>query len=259
MAPIPTGVAFFVSVSPGGRRRRNDLSVVVTVVTSPLSVLSAIRPPAASTLTTVPVNRARTGAAGVWALAPAQISVAKTMITRDFITLINTWKVPKLRGVAVATKVTRAGVALIHPRAARRGRARPARRSTIHSSLSSQGLPRKQQPAVVSKPRKVAAHAQILPANRSSRLRQPEALGVCKYTRKARTPGTCFVTSTRPTGIPRVAGLLNRPAQSAHAGINRDESQPHQPQRPRSGSRRRRDRTPALHVADIGGGGDRII
>ena len=115
MSPIPTGVAFFVSVSPGGSLRRNDLSVVVTVVTSPLSVLSAIRPPAASTLTTVPVNRARTGAAGAWALAPAPISVAKTMTPRDFIALINTWKAPKLRGVAVAAKVTRARVTSRRP------------------------------------------------------------------------------------------------------------------------------------------------
>src|ERR1035438_6504567 len=104
MSPILTGVAFFVSVSPGGRRRRNDFSVVVTVVMSPLSVLSVIRAAAASTLTTVPVTRARTGAAGVWALKPMQNSVAKTMAPRDFMTLIKTWKVPKFRGVVALLK-----------------------------------------------------------------------------------------------------------------------------------------------------------
>jgi len=79
---------------------------------SPLSVLSVIRAAAASTLTTVPVTRARTGAAGVWALKPTQNSVAKTMAPRDFMTLIKTWKVPKFRGVVALLKVTRVGVTL---------------------------------------------------------------------------------------------------------------------------------------------------
>jgi hypothetical protein len=72
-----------------------------------LSDFSVIRPLAASTLTTVPVTRARAGATGAWALKPTQNSVVKTMTARDFITLIKTWKVPKFMGVVALLKVTR--------------------------------------------------------------------------------------------------------------------------------------------------------